>query len=100
MLAQVLPEEISAIPSKKGQKKKYLPCHRNERENTLSGRIKIENGLFCDNGQEEGDLLLVSTFEADANFLPTMIVGLQDIQLLSWIECGDLIARDVKYHLN
>ncbi len=37
-------------------------------------------------GQEESDLLLVSTFEADANFLPTMIVGLQDIQFLSWIE--------------
>lgn len=61
-------------------------------------RRDISNCLFCDKGQEEGDLHLVSTFDADTN-IRSMIMELQDTQLLSRIEGGDLIARDAKYHL-
>ncbi len=38
------------------------------------------------------------TFDADAN-IREMIVALQDTQLLAKIDGGDLIAKEVKYHL-
>ena len=61
--------------------------------------INAFNCLFCEKGQEEGDLHLVSTFDADEN-IRSMITELQDTELLARIEGGgDLIARDAKYHL-
>ena len=55
--------------------------------------------MFCEKGQEEGDLHLVSTFDADDN-IRSMITELQDTELLARIEGGgDLIARDARYHL-
>ena len=60
--------------------------------------LNISNCLFCEKGQEDGDLHLVSTFDADANIL-SMITEVQDTQLLARIEGGDLIVKDAKYHL-
>ena len=53
--------------------------------------LNISNCLFCEKGQEDGDLHLV----ADAN-IRSMITELQDTQLLGRIEGGDLIAKDAK----
>ena len=39
--------------------------------------INAFNGLVCEKGQEEGDLHLVSTFDADEN-IRSMITELQD----------------------
>ena len=44
--------------------------------------INISHCLFCDKGQEEGDLHLVSTFDADSN-IRLMITELQDTELLA-----------------
>ena len=60
--------------------------------------LNISNCLFCEKGQEDGDLHLVSTFDADVNIRST-ITELQDTQLLARIEGGNLIAKDAKYHL-
>ena len=61
--------------------------------------INVSNCLFCEKGQEEGDLHLVSTFDADNN-IRSMITELQNTELLARIEGGgDLIARDARYHL-
>ena len=57
--------------------------------------LNISNCLFCEKGQEDGDLHLVSTFDADAN-IRSMITELQDTELLGRIEGGDLIAKDAK----
>ena len=60
--------------------------------------ISQENECARRPSQEEGDLHLVSTFDADAN-IRFMITELQDTDLLARTEGGDLIARDAKYHL-
>ncbi len=60
--------------------------------------MNISNCLFCEKGQEDGNLHLVSTLNADAN-IRSMITELQDTQLLARIEGGDLIAKDAKYNL-
>ncbi len=61
--------------------------------------MNIEVCLFW---HEEGDLHQILTFDADSS-IRAMITELQDTlllaSLLAWIEGGDLIAREVKYHL-
>ena len=54
--------------------------------------------LFCGKGQEDGDLHLVSTFDADAN-IQSMITELQDTPsfLLELKEA--ICCKDAKYHL-
>ena len=60
--------------------------------------VNVSNCMFCDKGQEEGDLHLVSTFDADSS-IRIMITELQDTDLLARIVGGDLIAIEAKYHL-
>ena len=59
--------------------------------------VNVSNCMFCDKGQEEGDLHLVSTFDADCS-IRIMITELQDTNLLPRIVGGDLIAIEAKYH--
>ena len=61
--------------------------------------MEVNSCLFCEKGQEEGDLHQVLTFDADSN-IRTMITELQDTCLLTRIDGGDLIAKESKYHLN
>ena len=44
--------------------------------------MEVNSCLFCEKGQEEGDLHQVSTFDADSN-IRTMITELQDTCLLT-----------------
>ena len=60
--------------------------------------VQVDNCLFCEKGQEEGELHQILTFDADSN-VRTMITELQDTQLLARIDGGDLIAKEMKYHL-
>jgi len=60
--------------------------------------MEVYNCLFCEKGQEEGELHQVSTFDADSNMWTT-ITELQDTRLLAQIDGGDLIAKETKYHL-
>lgn len=82
----------------RAKKRHILLATESERKPSKRQRRDISKCLFCDKGLEEGDLHLVSTFDADAN-IRSMITELQDGLLLSRIEGGDLIARDAKYHL-
>ena len=54
---------------------------------------------MCERGIEEGELHQVLTFDTDTN-IRTMITELQDTELLARIDGGDLIAKELKYHLN
>ena len=54
--------------------------------------------FFCEKGCEEGELHQVYTSDADSN-IRAMITELQDPRLIAQIEGGDLIAKDIKYHL-
>ena len=60
--------------------------------------VQVDNCLFCEKGQEEGELHQILTIDADLN-VRTMITELQDTQLLARIDGGDLIAKEMKYHL-
>ena len=60
--------------------------------------VQVDNCLFCEKGQEEGELHQILTFDADSN-VRTLITELQDAQLLARIDGGDLIAKEMKYHL-
>ena len=52
---------------------------------------------FFEKGCEEGELHQVSTFDANSNIW-AMITEL-DPRLIAQIKGGDLIAKDIKYHL-
>ena len=54
---------------------------------------------MCERGIEEGELHQVLTFDTDTN-IRTMITELQDTELLARIDGGNLIAKELKYHLN
>lgn len=69
-----------------------------ERRTSKRQAIVMDVCLFCQKGNEEGDLHQVLTFDADTN-IRTMITELQDTMLLSRIDGGDLIAKETKYHL-
>ena len=64
----------------------------------LRKAFDFSNCLFCDKGQEEGDLHLVSTFDTHSS-IRLMVTELQDTALLARIVGGDLIAIEAKYHL-
>ena len=53
------------------------------------------NTLFSEKGHEEGDLDLVSTFDADIN-IRTIITELQDTKLVARIDRGGVIAKETK----
>ena len=55
--------------------------------------VKVDSCVFCVKGREEGELHQVSTFDANSN-IQTMITVLQDTELLSRIDGGDLIAKE------
>ena len=60
--------------------------------------VQVDNCLFCEKGQEEGELHQILTFDADSN-IRTIITELQDNQLHARIDGGNLIAKETKYHL-
>ena len=68
-----------------------------ERRTSKRQAIEIDVCLFCQKGDED-DLYQVLTFDADRN-IRIMIAELQDTTLLSQIDGGDLIAKEIKYHL-
>ncbi len=80
-------------------KKRKADCAEPERVPRKRQAMNVTNCMFCDKGSEVGDLHQIVTFDADAN-IREMIVALQDTQLLAKIDGGDLIAKEVKYHLN
>ena len=61
-------------------------------------RLNSEVCFLCEKGEDDGDLLQVSTFDTDAN-LRTVITELNDFRLLVRIVGGELIAIGAKYHL-
>ena len=61
--------------------------------------INIQNCLFCEKGEQEGELHQILTLDADSNVW-TMVTELNDAQLLARIVGGNLIVMEVKYHLN
>ncbi len=79
-------------------KKRKADCAEPERVPRKRQAMNVTNCMFCDKGSEVGDLHQIVTFDADAN-IREMIVALQDTQLLAKIDGGDLIAKEVKYHL-
>ncbi len=60
--------------------------------------VSVDLCLFCEKGSSAEDLHQVSTFDADYN-IRTMINELQDCHLQARIDGGDLIAKEMKYHL-
>ena len=87
--------------SKLAKAKKRRASNTDDLEKQLPRKrqaIEVYNCLFCEKGQEEGELHQVSTFDADSD-MRTMITELQDTRLLTRIDGGDLIAKEVKYHL-
>ena len=60
--------------------------------------VSIELCLFCERGTDAGCLHQVSTFDANYSIC-TMINELQDTYLLAKIDGGDLIVKEIKYHL-
>ena len=60
--------------------------------------INIQNCLFCEKGEQEGELHQILTLDPDNN-VRTMATELNDAQRLARIVGGDLIAMEVKYHL-
>ena len=54
--------------------------------------------MFCEKGEQEGELHQILTLDADSN-VRTMVTELNDAQLLGRIVGGDLIAMELKYHL-
>ena len=72
-----------------------------ERSRTMKRQaLNISNCLFCEKGQEDGDLHLVSTFDADADAnIRSTITELQDTQLLARIEGGKFDCKGCKIPL-
>ena len=81
-------------------KKRGSCVDKSETRSSKRRAISFELCLFCEKGREEGDLHQILTFDADSNIY-TMISELQDTYLLAKIDGGqgDLIAKEVKYHL-
>ena len=60
--------------------------------------FNIQNCLFCEKGEQEGELHQILTLDADYN-VRAMVTELNDVHLLARIVVGDLIAMEVKHHL-
>ena len=82
----------------RAKKREANDCYESERIPSKRQAMNIKNCMFCEKGNDEGDLHQVVTFDADFN-IREMIKALQDTHLLARIDGGDLIAKEAKYHL-
>ena len=78
-----------------------LRCLRTEmtcRRSIKRHAFNIQNCLFCEKGEQEGELHQILALAADSN-VRAMVTELNDVQRLARTVGGDLIAMEVKYHL-
>ena len=80
----------------RAKKRRANDCDESERIPIKRQAMNIKNCMFCEKGNDEGDLHQVVTFDADFN-IREMIKALQDTHLLARIDGGDLIAKEAKY---
>ena len=80
------------------KKKRESGADKSESRASKCRAVSVELCLFCERGTDAGSLHQVSTFDADYSMC-TMINELQDTYLLAKIDGGDIIAKEIKYHL-
>ena len=70
------------------------------REDFANAYVSMQKkSIFCEQDHEIENLSSVQTFEQDSN-IRTMATGLQDVEIISRISGGDMIAIEAKYHLS
>ena len=82
----------------KTKKKRESGVDRSESRASKRRAVSVELCLFCERETDAGSLHQVAMFDADCS-IRTMINELQDTYLLAKIDGGDLIAKEIKYHL-